>query len=211
MGRLGLIIILLLGIGGAVAWFALDMDSGRNGGDVQEAERAAEEIRQQEMLDEDTQVDLALEKIELTQGEEGAPQWKLKAAKAQYQQEKGLVEVVSPEVTYYESNGTQGVTVKADNGLVEQERETVRLWGAVSADTGQTLIGSEEMLYSGEDRTLLMTGQVLMQSEHFNCTTPTLLYHMETQAFELNQGVSANFFLVPSEEETQGEEDTAHE
>ena len=142
----------------------------------------------------DAKVDVSVKGFTLSQGAGGHVRWELHAANAEYLRGKGLIKVRGPEITYYpgaDSNGTrETLRVKAPWGEINQEKEEAELWPEVEVVSGSGTVHADRLHYTGESRSLLLTGNVrIIRSEMaFNATEAVL--DLATNSISAMGGVS---------------------
>lgn len=191
-------IALLLLVAGGVIWY-LYLENKT----VEKIERAAKEIAKEAgELDVQAEVgvDLSLKGIKLAHGKEGHLHWKLTAKKAKYLQDQKQVLVESPNIIYFFENGDKQLTVKAANGLIEQENEKARLWPEITANYGDMLLRADELEYSGKNRMLELRGNVQLASPKMTCRAAQMSYSLKSNDITAEDGIHATINLEENPE-----------
>lgn len=146
-------------------------------------------------------VDLSMEGVTFSQGEAGKLLWNLKSKHAEYAQDKGLVRLTEPELTYVprqdgkeiggagEGNGT--VRVISPLGEVDKSGRYARLWSGVRISYRDLTVLGEELTYSGDDRDLILTGNVQLLRGGMEMRTGRIIIHLDSGAITADGGVEA--------------------
>lgn len=177
--RLVLLAALLVGGLGFGVWAWMSQNQ-----TVQKIQEVAKDVD----LEAEVGVDLSLKGVELTQGEAGATQWRLTAEKASYDQEQNRVEVDSPKVTYFLKDGGE-LRVTAPSGEVRQDEQTASLWPEVEATYQNNDIRAERLTWSGENKTLVLSGNVRLENPDMEFTAPELRVLLDQNTLTAENGV----------------------
>lgn len=195
---LPVVILLLAGLGGMWYWWVQQ----RAVEHLQETASRVADVELQAELD----VDLSLKGVTLSQGEKGELHWELKAEKAQYVQDKSMVEVTAPTIIYKVSGGDTMLTVQAPQGAIWQEDERARLWPDVRATYEQNVLTADELVYDGKSRALILSGDVTLVGPRFVAHTARLRYLLEDDRIVAENGVDATIHVDAAFMEPQGEQ-----
>lgn len=190
------LLILLAALGGVWYWWVQEKAA-------QHMQQTAERVAGVE-LQAELDVDLSLKGVTLSQGEKGELHWELKAEKAQYVQEKSMVEVTSPVISYKVTGGETMLTVQAPKGAIWQDQERARLWPDVRATYEQNVLTASELLYNGEQRSLELHGEVTLSGPRFVCRTAVLRYLLQEDVILAENGVDATLYVDADFMEEQG-------
>lgn len=163
-----LILVLLVGIA-ALGWYALW------------PERLTPEIAR------DVNVDLSLTGVTLSQGKDGRKLWNLDAAGADYAEDGDELTLNAPVITYWGEDGDEPVRVMAPKGQVWQKEDRARMWDGVNATRGEYRMRSDAMNYYGQNRTVVLSGDIGLESDAMRGRADTLTYYLDTGDF-LAQG-----------------------
>lgn len=102
-----------------------------------------------------SQVDLSLESLHYTQNEAGKRSWTLDADKAEYQQENSQALLDAVRFTLFDAGGFGDVQLKAEHGMLQQEKQQVDVWGQVEVKTsGGEQLFTERLHYDDQQRQL---------------------------------------------------------
>lgn len=141
-------------------------------------------------------VDIAVQTVELSQGEAGQQLWSLKARSASYSQDQGKVAVDEPEIVYYFKDSGKTLSVRAAQGLVEQEERRARLWPDVWATMDGRVITAGELRYDGETSALTLHDDVRLTGEGLAFRAEQLRVDLATGDMAGEGGVTATFRSV---------------
>lgn len=142
-------------------------------------------------------VDLSLKGIELSQGKAGQLHWRLKAKRANYTQDRAEVLVENPEIEYYYEKDNRTFKVMATHGALLQSEDRARLWPDVRGGYEGNELRADELVYTGKDRTLTLSGQVSIEGPKLRFKAPELKYILSTNEILVEKGVSA-VIMVPA-------------
>lgn len=186
MSRLLLILLLVAALGTGY-WLMMDKEPEQNLKkiDIDESHLA---------LQADVGVDLSLSGVELTHGEEGRMQWKLTADKARYLEDKGLISLEGPRIEYRTYQDPHSIIVTAEKGLVDQENRNAELWSGLEGTYGDNVIHAERLEYTGQDKILLITGNVVLEGPRWRCETGRMRFILEDNVLVMEQGVRAEVY-----------------
>lgn len=199
MRRILLVVVLLLLAGLAGLWYWWVQQKAME--HLQDTAAKVADVELQAELD----VDLSLKGVTLSQGEKGELHWELKAEKAQYVQDKSMVEVSAPTIVYKVSGGEAMITVQASQGAIWQEEERARLWPDVHATYEQNVLTADELVYDGKNRELRLSGEVTLEGPRFVCRTARLRYQLQDDLILAENGVQATVYVDADFMAPQGE------
>lgn len=192
------VVLLLAGLGGL--WYLWVQQKAVE--HLQDTAAKVADVELQAELD----VDLSLKGVTLSQGEKGELHWELKADKAQYVQDKSMVEVTAPTIVYKVSGGEAMLTVQAPQGAIWQEEERARLWPDVRATYEQNVLTADELVYNGKNRELTLSGEVTLAGPRFVCSAALLRYLLQDDLILAENGVQATIYVDAGFMEPQGEQ-----
>lgn len=145
----------------------------------------------------DTQVDVSVQGLTLSQGREGKLSWTLSAQRAEYLQEQGRIRVYNPQLVYYaeDRNGQRHeVVVSAPQGEVDQGKEEADLGPAVHIESGNSTILADALHFSGAGRTLRLTGHVSMVHRNLSMNATEVVLDLKTNVITARGGVVGELF-----------------
>lgn len=142
-------------------------------------------------LAEDVEVDVSMRGLTLTQGEEGDVRWRLTAAGAKYLQEQGRIRVDEPRITYYPKDSDQELNVRAPEGEIDQNTEEAWLWPVVHMRSGENAVSSEKLHYIGADRTIVLTGDVVLLRPDMRVDSQSVVVDLAGNRVTATGGVKA--------------------
>jgi LPS export ABC transporter protein LptC len=188
--KLALAVLVPAGVAaGLIAWFLFQY------GDV---------ARQAMEVAEDVDVDVSMQGLSMTQGEEGRVRWQLDAAGGSYERDREVIGLDKPRITYYPESDGPVLEVSAPEGEVNREREIAELWPEVSVKYGESSITSERLYYSGGNGTVRLTGDVRMVRPDSEIRAPEAVFHLRENRLRAKGGVEAEFMVsAPGKEEKQ--------
>lgn len=167
---------LVVAVGGAIAWYFVQQSAL-----LKEAAKIAENV----------DVDVSMQGLTLTQGEEGAMRWKLVAESATYLQEQGRIRVDGPLITYYRKDSDEPIEVRAPQGEVDQNTEEAWLWPDVEMRSGQSTVTAEKLHYAGSGRTITLTGGVVLKRPDMRVDSESAVVELESNSITATGGVKA--------------------
>ncbi|MEW5773150.1 MAG: LPS export ABC transporter periplasmic protein LptC [Thermodesulfobacteriota bacterium] len=145
----------------------------------------------------DTQVDVSVQGLTLSQGREGKLSWTLSAQRAEYLQEQGRIRVYNPRLVYYaeDRNGRRHeVAVSAPQGEVDQEREVADLGPAVRIESGNSTIHADALHYAGAGRTLRLAGNVTLVHRELSMNAAEVVLDLKTNEITARGGVVGELY-----------------
>lgn len=98
---------------------------------------------------------LAMKAVNMTQGENGAELWRLKAEWANVRRKDNIMELEQPKFTYYTAPDNVPLSITSEKGEVNQEEQIVRFIGSVVATYQDRIVKAPVMVYSGKRRDLV--------------------------------------------------------
>lgn len=142
-------------------------------------------------------VDMTFRGVEMVQGQNGTITWSVNATRADYDLKKKTILLYAPDILYSgdQVNGT--VRVTAPQGLVDRNKESVRLWPDVSATYGETVVRSEEMVYLEEPRILRFSGNVHLARPDLELAGKRAEVQLESDVLTVEENVAVRIFSSP--------------
>jgi hypothetical protein len=134
--------------------------------------------------------DLSLKGVELVQGEEGRPLWRLKARSAKYEGNRSVVRVEDVNITYYSSNSDQ-LVVTSPLGEIRQELGDARLWPEVTARFGENFLTARQLDYDGQAGVMVLTGDVMLDGPQMSCNATRMSFYLANSTIVADNGVTA--------------------
>ncbi len=104
-------------------------------------------------LTDENALSLALEAIDLVQGEGGFDLWRLKAEWANIRQEDGIIIVEKPNLRYFLKNAEE-LTVSSVRGEIDQAKQILIFIGSVIANHNDYSITGKELVYNGAQKSM---------------------------------------------------------
>lgn len=153
----------------------------------QAEERGTPRSRQQILED----ADVSAEDIELVQGKQGALAWKLLAKSARYNQEKGLIGVIYPQLTAFFGDDRQEVYVRADRGDVDQKNDNLTLYDGVTGRFGDLALDAQFLDYVGAIDKVYLKGGVTVRRPDMTITAKAMEIDLITRQLVAAGGVEA--------------------
>ena len=147
------------------------------------------------------QVDLSLEKLHYTQNEEGRRRWTLDAERAEYIREDGQAALKSVKLVLYEAGRFGEITLVADQGALNQDDQSVEVWGNVEVITANSeKLYTERLHYSGKKKQLSSAEKVRAVTPRMELSGTGLLADLESGKLKLQKDVW--MLLLPEERKT---------
>lgn len=153
----------------------------------QVGEEGGEKSRQ-ELLDE---ASVVAQDVELTQGRQGAMEWKLLAKTAKYNQEAKLVGVTDPRLTAYYGEDRREVFIRADRGEVDQSKDNLTLYDNVTGRFGRLDISAPHLDYNGGDDKVFITGGAHLTKPELDLTAEEAEIDLEKRVLVATGNVKA--------------------
>jgi len=151
------------------------------------------------------QVDLSLQKLHYTQNEDGQRSWTLDAEKAEYQRESGQGMLDKVHLTLYEAGQFGEVTLSADHGSLEQDKQQLEAWGNVVVTTAKgDRLYTERLRYDGATRFLLTDEPVRIVGQRMELKGTGLQAGLESGRMQLKKNIWMK--LWPDERKTGKDE-----
>mgnify|MGYP003760027051 FL=1 len=138
-------------------------------------------------ITENLDVDLSLHGVRLSQGRDGRKTWDLEAAGASYAEAGDELILTDPLITYWGESDGAPIRVMAPKGQVWQKKDRARMWEGVNASQGDYQMREHFLDYEGQNRTLVLTGEVEIQGKTMQGRTDLLTYFLQSGDF-LAQG-----------------------
>jgi len=128
------------------------------------------------------QVDLSLKKLHYTQNEDGRRSWTLTADNAEYQRDNSQALLDKVHLVLYRAGQFGEVTLDADQGRLEQDRQQIQVWGQVVIRTSRReQLFIERLHYDGQQ-------QQISSDESFRLLTPQMELTGKGLQIDLEQG-----------------------
>lgn len=143
--------------------------------------------RLERMSIKDLDVDLSLSGVNLSQGKDGRKLWNLNATGADYAEADDQLTLTNPIIVYWDQNNTDPIQVMAPRGQIWQKEDRARMWDGVNATQGEYTMQARTLNYAGQERTLVLDGDVQVRSTTLNGQADLLTYFLDTGDF-LAQG-----------------------
>ncbi len=134
--------------------------------------------------------DLSLKGVELVQGQEGRPLWRLKARSAKYEGNRSVVRVEDVTITYFFSNDDQ-LVVNSPLGEIRQEEGDARLWPEVTARFRENFLTARQLDYDGQDGVMVLTGDVTLDGPQMSCNATRMRFFLANSTIVADNGVTA--------------------
>lgn len=132
-------------------------------------------------------VDMALSRMKLTHGQDGRVTWQLDADSARTTQERNTMDLASPLVKYFASDG-ETLTVQAAKGEVDQATGAMRLVSDVVGAFKDADLSAHVMTFDGED-VVEATGEVRMVRQGAVLLAPKVRYSLTKGVLTALNGV----------------------
>ncbi len=134
--------------------------------------------------------DVRLHKVELTEVKDGAKQWYLRAAEADYERSSGLGSLSEVEVTFYPRQG-EPVLVRSDRGSFDSRAKEIELAGNVRGLGAPYSFSSDSLRYLPQERMLETKGAARLESASVQVAGTGLSYSLDERTFCIGHDVSA--------------------
>lgn len=179
-------------------------------GGEQSGHRIRQAVRQVNVSPEEG-MDLSLKGIELSQGEQGEELWRLKAQTAFYVQEEDVVQLGSPEITYFLQPEMQKIFIQANKGVIDQKSQKARLLGDVVIQRQQGTIRCDLVIFDGNAKKLTMPGSVTFDETDLVGTATDVVWSLEENIIHADKNVSMNVFVQQESLGSDGAENNGSE
>lgn len=140
----------------------------------------AKELARQ--LPKDVNIDVSAKGVTIHQGAGGGLIWELTADSAAYNTKQGTVLLTNPVITYH-TNSTSGETIviRAPEGEVNQQENTMVLTPRVKANYGQVQVTGKRLDYFGKERRIVITGDAVIDRGDMTMEGPRIEIDLSTQ------------------------------
>lgn len=138
-------------------------------------------------------VGLALKGIELVQGEKGIELWRMKATWAALRQEKGVIDVDSPDIVYRVGDDEIPLHVVADKGQVLDGQKFLRLWDHVVCTYKDNVLRAPLMTYNSTSRLMVFPDGADIEGTDSKGKAKHLTWDLVTNVIEGTGGVRVDW------------------
>ena len=135
--------------------------------------------------------EITAEDIELVQGSQGKVEWKLRARRAEYDQDGGLVTVDLPVLISHLGEREDEIFVRADRGEVDQKSNYLTLKNNVDGRFGAFAITSQSLDYLGAMHKILLKGAVTVRGNGMVMHADAVEIDLTTRELVAAGGVNA--------------------
>lgn len=135
--------------------------------------------------------DIVAQDIELVQGKAGQVQWRLRARNAEYNQGKGRVMVVKPQMLSYVGEERREVYIQAERGEIDQQGDNLTLWDRVEGRYGHFALSAESFDYIGAMNKVFLKGGVQVRRPDMSIDAAAVEIDLTTRELVAAGGVSA--------------------
>lgn len=135
--------------------------------------------------------DIIAQDIELVQGKAGQVQWRLRARNAEYNQDKGRVMVVKPQMLSYVGEERREVYIQAERGEIDQQGDNLTLWDRVEGRYGHFALSAENFDYIGAMNKVFLKGGVQVRRPDMSIDAAAVEIDLATRELVAAGGVSA--------------------
>lgn len=158
-------------------------------------------------------VGLALKGVELVQGEKGVELWRLKATWAALRQEKGVIDVDSPDIIYKVGKTEEPLRVIAPKGEVRDNQSFIRLWDKVTCTYRDYVLDGTLMTYNSTSRLMIFPEGAVIVGATSRGNATRLSWNLATNVIEGEDGVVVHWSradaAAPNASGTSGNPDRA--
>jgi LPS export ABC transporter protein LptC len=149
-------------------------------------------------------IDLALDKLNYTETQDGRKRWTLVADRAEYLRGSNLVRLSPVQLAFYEAGTFGDLTLTANHGELHEETRQVDIWGAVVVvGEGGERLQTESLRYDNQRRQLTTAAPIHYQSPRMELTGVGLLVDLEKNTLLVEKDVRV--LLLPEPKENPGE------
>lgn len=146
------------------------------------------------ILDEEDALSLALQNIDMSQGQDGFEVWRLKAEWANMAQEDGKIIVHLPRLTYFMPPPDKGeMLVVSDSGTILQEEQILRFIKNVVVTQEGSRITGDLLVYNGAAATMTFPEGGVFGGEGMNGNASLIRWHINQRRIEAAGSVSVDF------------------
>lgn len=142
-------------------------------------------------------VGLALKGVELVQGEKGVELWRLKATWAALRQERGVIDVDSPDIVYKVGDAEEPLHVVAPKGEVLDNQTFIRLWDEVVCTYKEYVLTSTLMTYNSTVRRMVFPDGAHIVGPTSQGNATRLSWNLATNIIEGDGGVKVHWSAAP--------------
>ena len=135
--------------------------------------------------------EITAEDIELVQGSKGKVEWKLRARRAEYDQDGGIVTVDLPVLISHLGEREEEIFVRADRGEVDQKTNYLTMKSNVDGRFGAFAITSQSLDYLGAMHKILLKGGVTVRGNGMVMRADAVEIDLTTRELLAAGGVNA--------------------
>jgi LPS export ABC transporter protein LptC len=141
-------------------------------------------------------VDVALEDIDYTHIEEGKPRWRLESNQVERRADSGILGLTEPELNFYDEQGEPAGSVRAVQGEVSSDYQSVRLNGDVDVtNIGGYRLQTESLDYDHATQKMTTDAHVFMAADGMRLEGKGMTVYLQEKRLELYADVEG--FLDP--------------
>ena len=155
-------------------------------------------------VDPDEVAALAMRAISLTQGEQGAELWRLKADWGNMRRRDNILELEKPWFTYYMPPDGKAIAIASEKGDIEQTEQKIRFLGSVIATyDGRTLV-APQMVYFGKSREIRCPEGGRVEGPGYEGSADQVVWNINEERIEAFGNVDITFdaendvFITPA-------------
>jgi hypothetical protein len=155
----------------------------------------------------DTDLQLALKSINLSQGEGGFELWRLKAEWATMRKRDETVLVEKPQLTYFIKDGGSPLLVQSAEGSIDQKAGVLRFLDTVRVSRDTKLLTSDMLVYQGDNKTMTFPFGGEFSDTGVAGSAGHLVWRIDEKRIDASGGVSVQFTGSREKQDDQGNAD----
>lgn len=145
-------------------------------------------------LNEEDALSLALQAIDMSQGQDGFEVWRLKAEWANMAQEDGKIIVHLPRLTYFMPPPDEGeMHIVSKSGTIYQQEQVLQFIDNVVVSQEGSRITGDLLVYNGTAATMTFPEGGVFEGEGMGGRASIIRWHMNQRRIEANDHVSIDF------------------
>lgn len=138
-------------------------------------------------------IDVSLQDIDYTHIENGKSRWRLVAQQVEQQSASGVLEIISPQLSFYDESGETKGSLRASRGEVSNDYQNVRLRDDVVLKTssGYTLY-TDLLDYDHATQVAKTDAHVRLVADGLHLEGTGLLFYLKQERLHLNADVKGS-------------------
>lgn len=135
------------------------------------------------------EVDMNIRDFSMIQGQEGRSSWELTSDNAGFLEDKNVLVLDNPVITYHTRNNSGPLVIRASQGMALQKENLVHLWPDVRAHHGEITVNSGKATYMGGENYILLEDNVIFRGRGIMVKSPEARVNLDLDQIVATGGV----------------------